>query len=318
MKRIAVTGGAGFIGSNLVRALIREDFEVLVIDNFSTGLKSNLNGLDCETTEVSLTDSVGLSRALKKSEYIFHLGARGSVPRSIKNPRATMEENVMGTLNVLEIAKETGAVVAFSSSSSVYGANLQIPKSEKMWMSPLTPYAASKLSCEALVTAYTESFDIPAITYRLFNVYGPWQRPDHDYSAVVPKWIWKLMSNKTIEVFGDGRQSRDFTYVDTVVSVLIQGLKGRTTTSNPVNLAFGTQITLNQCIDNLRLKFPSLDIRYLPERQGDVRNSQNDPSLIKSMFPMITPVDFSQGLDKTCEWFFEHGSSIANGPLVKD
>ena len=318
MSRITVTGGAGFVGCNLVRALLNENHEVEIIDDFSTGLESNLKGLDCQTIKLSLVDAEKVFKALEKTEYIFHLGARGSVPRSIKNPRATTDVNVFGTLNVLESARATGATVAFSSSSSVYGSNLELPKNEKMWMAPLTPYAASKLSGEALVASYSASFGISAITYRFFNIFGPWQRPDHDYAAVIPKWIWKLMHNKSIEVFGDGNQSRDFTYIDTVVSVLIQGLKQKVNHPNPVNLAFGSRITLNQCIDELRAKFPKLEVQYLPERNGDVRNSQNNPSLLNSMFPKIKPISFSNALEHTYHWFLEHGASIANGPRVRD
>ena len=165
MSRIAVTGGAGFVGTNLVRALLKENHEVVIIDDFSTGLKSNLIGLDVQVHEISLVDADKVSKALEKSEYIFHLGARGSVPRSIKNPRATMDVNVTGTLNILEFARRAGAAVAFSSSSSVYGSNLELPKNEKMWMAPLTPYAASKLSGEALIASYAASF----VPNRLFR-----------------------------------------------------------------------------------------------------------------------------------------------------
>jgi len=318
MSRIAVTGGAGFVGTNLVRALLKENHEVAIIDDFSTGLKSNLIGLDVQVHEISFVDTEKVSKALEKIEYIFHLGARGSVPRSIKNPRATMDVNVTGTLNILESARATGAAVAFSSSSSVYGSNLELPKNEKMWMAPLTPYAASKLSGEALVASYAASFGISAVTYRFFNIFGPWQRPDHDYAAVIPKWIWKLMHNQNIEVFGDGNQSRDFTYIDTVVSVLIQAMNEKVNHPNPINLAFGSRITLNQCIDELKLKFPNLDVNYVPERAGDVRNSQNDPTLLNSIFPQIKPVEFSDALENTYQWFVEHGTSIANGPRVTD
>jgi len=318
MGKIAVTGGGGFVGTNLVRALLKGNHEVVIIDDFSTGLRSNLKGLDVQVHEISLVDAEKVSKSLEKSEYIFHLGARGSVPRSIKNPRATMDVNVTGTLNVLESARATGAAVAFSSSSSVYGSNLELPKSEKMWMAPLTPYAASKLSGEALVASYAASFGILAVTYRFFNIFGPWQRPDHDYAAVIPKWIWKLMHNQSIEVFGDGDQSRDFTYIDTVVSVLIQGMNKKVNHPNPVNLAFGSRITLNQCIDELKRKFPDLEVDYVPERAGDVRNSQNDPTLLNSIFPQVKPVGFSEALENTYQWFVENGASIANGPRVTD
>ena len=318
MKHVLVTGGAGFVGTNLVRALLKENHEVVIIDDFSTGLKSNLIGLDVQVHEISLVDAEKVGKALEKSEYIFHLGARGSVPRSIKSPRATMDVNATGTLNVLESARATGAAVAFSSSSSVYGSNLELPKNEKMWMAPLTPYAASKLSGEALIASYAASFGISAITYRFFNIFGPWQRPDHDYAAVIPKWIWKLIHHESIEVFGDGNQSRDFTYIDTVVSVLIQGMNEKVNHPNPINLAFGSRTTLNQCIDEFRVKFPTLEVKYLPERAGDVKNSQNNPTLLNSLFPQIKPIEFSEALENTYQWFVEHGLSIANGPRVTD
>lgn len=318
VSKIAITGGAGFVGTNLARALIQNNHDVLILDDFSTGLRSNLSGLDCQIKEISLTEHEKVKKALAQIEYIFHLGARGSVPRSIKNPVATMEVNVTGTLNVLESARVTGATVAFSSSSSVYGSNLGLPKNENMWMAPLTPYAASKLSGEALVSSYVEAYKIRAITYRFFNIFGPWQRPDHAYAAVIPKWIWKLMHSQTIEVFGDGSQSRDFTYIDTVVAVLMQGMEDQITFSRPVNLAFGSLITLNQCIEELRTRFPRIEVKFLPERPGDVRNSQNDPTLIKSLFPKIEPIGFSQGLERTIDWFIENGTTISNGPSVAD
>lgn len=318
MTRIGVTGGAGFVGTNLVRALLQNGFEVSILDDFTTGMKSNLANLDSKVYEGSITDMKLVAKAFSDCEYIFHLAARGSVPRSIRNPRATMDVNLWGTLNVLETARNSGATVAFSSSSSVYGSNLELPKNERMWMAPITPYAASKLAGEALVASYAASFGVSAVTYRFFNIFGPWQRPDHAYAAVIPKWIWNLMQSKEIEVFGDGSQSRDFTFIDTVVSVLIQGMKDKVNHPNPINLAHGFRISLNQCIDALRIKFPKLQVRYLPERAGDVRDSQNDPTLFKSIFPLIKPLDFSEALDNTCQWFFDHGSTIANGPRVID
>ena len=187
-----------------------------------------------------------------------------------------------------------------------------------MWMAPLTPYAASKLSGEALVESYSASYSISAVTYRFFNIFGPWQRPDHDYAAVIPKWIWKLMQNESIEVFGDGNQSRDFTYVDTVVEVLIEGMKKGINHPSPINLAFGSRVTLNQAIDALRLKFPDLKVSYSQERSGEVRNSQNDPTLLKSIVHSITPIDFSEALEMTYQWFIENVASIVNGPRVTD
>ena len=318
MSKVAVTGGAGFVGANLVRSLLSENHEVVVIDDFSTGLARNVSGLACEILQISIGDSTKLSKAISNCEYIFHLGARGSVPRSIRNPRATMEVNILGTLNVLEIARTNGATVAFSSSSSVYGANGELPKVEKMWLSPLSPYAASKLGCEALITSYAASYGIPAIVYRFFNIFGPWQRPDHDYAAVIPKWIWNLMHNKSIQVFGDGEQARDFTYIDDVVSVLMDGMRRKINHPNPINLAFGSRITLNDCIRKLEKRFPQITVEYLPNRVGDIRESKNNPILMHELFPNIAKMDFDEALDRTIKWFNESGTFIANGPPVSD
>lgn len=311
MKRIVVTGGAGFVGTNLVRALESRGYQVVVIDDFSTGLKSNLKNLNCEIRELSIADQEAVSQAISGSDYVFHLGARGSVPRSIKNPRATFEVNTRGTLNVLDAVRATGASLAFSSSSSVYGSNPTLPKSEKMWMAPLTPYAASKLAGEALVQSYGASFGIPVITYRFFNIFGPWQRPDHDYAAVIPKWIWKALHSETIEVFGDGEQTRDFTFIDTVVNTLIDGMERSLTHSIPINLAFGNRLSLNDLLAMLKSHIPGLTWKNVESRPGDVRDSQNDPTLVRNLFPTITPTEFELGLEKTLNWLSEQGQLVA-------
>ena len=318
MTRIAVTGGAGFVGSNLVRRLIPEGYEVTVIDDFTTGLKSNLKGLDCRINEVSLVDEVAMDEATIGCDWIIHLGARGSVPRSIRNPQATFEVNTLGTLNVLNVARKHGSRVMFSSSSSVYGRNLELPKREESWMAPLTPYAASKLSGEALVQSYSESFGIPAVIFRFFNIFGPWQRPDHDYAAVIPKWIWKALRDEQIQVFGDGNQSRDFTYVDTVIDVLISTLKREVAYPTPINLAFGNKISLNQLIDQLRALYKNLKVEYLGERKGDVKESQNDPTLIQSLFPEIKPITFEEGIERTNAWLSSYGGQVAGQGIQSD
>ena len=299
------------MGTNLVRRLLSLGHEVVVIDDFSTGLKSNLTYLGCEIRELSIVDEVAVRSAISGCEYVFHLGARGSVPRSIRNPKATFEVNTRGTLNVLDAVRASGASIAFSSSSSVYGSNPTLPKSEKMWMAPLTPYAASKLAGEALVQSYGASFQIPVITYRFFNIFGPWQRPDHDYAAVIPKWIWKGLRGERIEVFGDGEQTRDFTYVDTVVDTLIDGMNRGVTHSIPVNLAFGNRISLNGVLEILRSNIPNLTWTNRDPRPGDVRDSQNDATLLRTLFPSIIPTDFQTGVSKTLKWLSDDGQLVA-------
>jgi UDP-glucose 4-epimerase len=318
MQKVAVTGGAGFIGSNLSRRLISEGYEVVVLDDLSTGLISNVDIVKSDFYRVSIVDSKAVHRVLSDCETIFHLAARGSVPRSIKNPIATHEVNATGTLNVLEAARANGSHVIFSSSSSVYGRNMQLPKDESMWLGPMTPYAASKLSAEAYVQSYAAAFGVPTTILRFFNVFGPRQRPDHEYAAVLPKWIWLAMQGSPIEVFGDGSASRDFTYVDTVIDIAMTAMKERVVTEGAMNLAYGNRIFLNETIQMLKKHFPDLRVNYKPERLGDVKESQNLPVLLKELFPKIQPKPFESALTETVNWLKEFGESVANGPATVD
>jgi len=312
MDTVGVTGGAGFIGSNLVSRLIHSGYEVVVVDDLSTGLRVNLKGMSCEQHVISITDSSALRNALSKCQTIFHLAARGSVPRSIKNPVGTHEVNATGTLNVLEVARQTGAHLIYSSSSSVYGRNKELPKDEFMWLGPMSPYAASKLSAESYVQAYSASYQVPTTLLRLFNVFGPRQRPEHEYAAVIPKWIWLAMQGKSLDLFGDGTVTRDFTYVDTVVDVLITAFEKRVVNDGPVNLAFGNKISLNEILDLLRIHFPNLKVNQLDNRLGDVKDSQNAPKLISEMFPKITPKPFADGFFETLMWMKQFGPNYGD------
>ena len=318
MKRIAVTGGAGFIGSNLTHRLVSEGYDIVVVDDLSTGLLSNVDQKKATFYQVSITDSKALSKALKGCETIFHLAARGSVPRSIKNPIATHDVNATGTLNVLEAARANGTHVIFSSSSSVYGRNMKLPKDESMWLGPMTPYAASKLSAESYVQAYASAYGVQTTLLRFFNVFGPRQRPDHEYAAVLPKWIWLAMQGTPIDVYGDGTASRDFTYIDTVLDIALTAMKGKVLTEGAMNLAYGNRIFLNDTIEMLKKHFPDLQVRYKPERLGDVKESQNDPVLLKKLFPSVQPKPFEAALYETVDWLKEFGQSVANGPATVD
>jgi len=318
MRKVGVTGGAGFIGSNLTRRLISEGHEVVVVDDLSTGLISNVDQSSCTFVNASVIDSQALQSALKDCQTIFHLAARGSVPRSIKNPVATHAVNATGTLNVLEVARASGAHVIFSSSSSVYGRNMQLPKDESMWLGPMTPYAASKLAAEGYVQAYASAYQVPTTLLRFFNVFGPRQRPDHEYTAVLPKWIWLAMQGQPIDVYGDGTASRDFTYVDTVLDIAMTAMKEKVVTEGAMNLAYGNRIFLNDTIEMLKKHFPELQVNYKSERLGDVKESQNDPELLKKLFPKIQPKEFETALSETIEWLKEFGQSVANGPATTD
>jgi len=320
MNKVLVTGGAGFVGSNLVRHLLAVGkYDVVVLDDFSTGMKSNLEGLDVQIIEEDIANqSASIFNTKNNYDTIVHLAARGSVPRSIKNPTATTNTNVIGTQNLLEFARKNNSHFLFSSSSSVYGKNLQLPKVESDWIHPLTPYAASKAAAEAYVLAYSNSFGIPISLFRFFNIFGPWQRPDHVYSAVIPKWIWKAMQGQAIEIFGNGEQTRDFTYIGTVTDTLQTAISERKNFDGTVNLAFGNRVSLNQLTEILRREFPNLEILYTEPRQGDVIDSQNNPSLIQSLFPKVIPQSFDLGLDETINWFKEYSHQIINGPIVID
>lgn len=302
MSKVAVTGGAGFIGSNLIRSLLSDGHEVVAIDDLSTGLRTNLDDLDIELQEISIVDKDALEKTLKDCEVVVHLAARGSVPRSVKDPIATHLVNTLGTLNVLEICRGTGAHFIFSSSSSVYGANAALPKHEEMWLQPMSPYAASKLGAEGFVSAYSSTYDLNTTLFRFFNVFGPRQRPDHEYAAVLPKWIWKALNGDSIELFGDGSQTRDFTYVKTVCDVVVSAIRNKVYGPEVINLAYGNNISLNEVISKLKKDFPTLNVLRSPNRLGDVRHSQNNPERIKFKFPEVEPISFNQALLETLEW----------------
>jgi UDP-glucose 4-epimerase len=300
--KVLITGGAGFIGTNLTLGLLNSGFKVKILDDLSTGLKQNISK-DAEFVNASILDTGLINRAIEDCEVVVHLGARGSVPRSIKDPIATHDVNSTGTLNVLEAVRTTNSHYIFSSSSSVYGSNTILPKNENMVLRPITPYAASKMSGEGLSLAYAKTYELPVSTFRFFNIFGPWQRPDHEYAAVLPKWISKCMKGDEIEIFGDGEQTRDFTYVGTVVNVLIDCISNKVMHPEPVNLAYGNNISLNQVTKLLKNSFPDLKVKYISPRGGDVLHSKNDPELVQSLYPNVNIEKFETSLQETINWF---------------
>lgn len=214
-------------------------------------------------------------------------------------------------MSVLEAARVSGAHLIFASSSSVYGRNQKNPKHEKMWVSPMSPYAASKLAAESLVGAFGECYGMDVLAFRFFNVFGPWQRPDHVYAAVAPKWLWRAIHDVPLPLEGDGLQSRDFTSVHTVTDVLTEAVEKRTSHPTPVNLAYGNNISL------LELKYAmeqvigrELPVSPRPPRTADVQASQNDPALLKSLFPDIRPRSFESTLQETYEWLLSQRGHI--------
>lgn len=303
--RVVVTGGAGFIGSNLCRALAEEGHDVVAFDDLSTGRKANLAGLAVDFVEATLLDAGALSDAMAGSDAVVHLAARGSVPRSLLHPVETHAVNATGTVNVLEAARRAGvAHVIFSSSSSVYGANPVLPKHEDLAVAPVSPYAASKAAGEAAAVAYQHGYGLPVLVFRFFNVFGPLQPADHDYAAVIPRFLDAALSSRPVQIHGDGRQSRDFTYVGTVVRVILDALSRRVTAAAPVNLAFGSRTDLLGVLDIMEeLLGRRIEREHVEPRSGDVRHSQADANRLRSMFPDVDPVPLRDGLKATLAWF---------------
>lgn len=303
--RLLITGGAGFIGSNLARTALAAGHEVSVLDDLSTGHKANLSGLDVHFVEGSLLEERALDASLEGVDSVVHLGALPSVPRSISAPLASHAVNATGTLQLLERmrAHAVGHVVS-ASSSSVYGSNPALPKGEREWVRPMSPYAVSKLATEQYTLAYQQSFGFASLAFRFFNVYGPGQAAGHAYAAVIPAFVDAILSGRPVPLQGDGSQSRDFTYVGTVCRVLLDAAERRVSHPEPINLAFGTNTSLLDLLDLLRAEIGvDFDVENLPSRPGDVKHSQAQNDQLRALFPAVEPATLEQGLKETISWF---------------
>lgn len=305
--KVLITGGAGFIGSNLAAYFNRHDpaVEVRIIDDLSTGRIENLDGLAVDFTEGSILDYGLLQEVSEGVDSVIHLAAIGSVPRSVNAPRPSHEANATGTLNVLEAARECGvAQVIAASSSSVYGSNPALPKSEFDWTRPMSPYAVSKHATEGYTIAYGFSYGMKTLAFRFFNVFGPGQPADHDYAAVIPRFLDAALNSRPLIVHGDGLQSRDFTFVETVCATIYDAVQHSVSSLDPVNLAFGTNTTLLDLIQRLEVALGSkLEVQHVDTRTGDVRASQSDGLRVNELFPAIAPVGLDEGLAQTIAWF---------------
>jgi len=307
-RAVLVTGGAGFIGANLCRTLTRDPARrVRVLDDLSTGTTENVAGLDLDLVEGSILDVDLLAQLVAEAGTVVHLAARKSVPLSLVDPVANHEVNATGTLNVLEAARRAGSGhVIVASSSSVYGLRPVLPAKEDQMTRPVSPYGASKLAAEAYTLAYAHSFGLPVLLLRLFNVFGPLQPAGHVYAAVVPRFVAAAVTGRPLEVHGDGRQTRDFTFVDTVTSVLVAAIERQVSASEPVNLAFGTRTSLLEVIELLeRVLGRTLAVEHTERRAGDVPDSQADSTRLRRLFPDVEAVNLEQGLRATVEWFEE-------------
>lgn len=306
VMRVVVTGGAGFIGSNLCRRLERDPAigEVVAVDDFSTGCAENLEGSDASVVEGSILCDDVLDAAFAGANAVVHLAALGSVPRSVSDPRATHDANATGTLAVLEAMRrhDVGHVVV-ASSSSVYGANPTLPKSEDLAPLPRSPYAVSKLATESYALAHAHVYGFGALAFRFFNVFGPFQRAGHAYAAVIPAFVDAALDGRPLPVHGDGSQSRDFTFVADVCDVIAAAVVGAVSDLRPVNLAFGGRFTLLHVIERLEsILGRPLERDHQPNRPGDVPHSQADQTRLRSLFPSLEPVPLDDGLARTVEW----------------
>lgn len=305
---VVITGGAGFIGANLARELVADpDVDrVVVVDDLSSGSLDNLRGLDVDVRTGTILDPDLLDAAFEGVDAVVHLAAVPSVPRSVADPMTTHAANVTGTVEVLQAARRAagGPYLTLASSSSVYGANPTLPKSEDLRAAPMSPYAVSKLAAEAYALAFASCYGLEVLPFRFFNVFGPLQPAGHAYAAVIPAFVDAALAGRPIPVHGDGSQTRDFTYVGTVARVLAEAVRRRVTYDGPVNLAFGTRTSLNDVIGRLEAMLGGpLARQPLPRREGDVPHSQADTARLRSLFADLQPVEFGEGLEATLDWF---------------
>jgi len=307
-----VTGGAGFIGSNLACALLERGSRVRVLDNFLTGKRENLAGVAdrygdaFELVEGDLRDPAAVARAVKEVRYVLHQGALPSVPRSVADPVLSNEINVGGTVNLLVAARDAGVErVVFAASSSAYGDTPELPKRETMIPGPKSPYAAQKLAGEHYMRIFWEVYGLRTVSLRYFNVFGPRQDPMSMYAAVIPRFITAVLSGDPPTVYGDGGQTRDFTYIDNVVQANLAACEAPTEASGKVfNIACGERISLLDILEHVyRLAGRRVEPRFEPPRRGDVRDSLADIAAARGLLGYDPNVAFPEGLARTFDFF---------------
>ena len=306
-RTLLITGGAGFIGSSLAAAMVARGDTVRVLDNFSSGKRENLQGLNVELHVGDFLDEEVLRKAATGVEVIFHQGALPSVPRSIAAPLPSHEANATGTLRVLEAARAAGVRrVVYAGSSSAYGDTPVLPKVETMVPNPLSPYAVGKLTGELYCRMYARTFGLETVVLRYFNVFGPRQDPQSQYAAVIPKFVTAALTGAEPVVFGDGTQSRDFCFIDNVVQANLRAADApvEKASGRTFNVACGSAIDLNGVINMVaQLTGRPLKARYEPSRAGDVKHSLADISEARERLGYQPEVDFAEGLRRTVAWF---------------
>jgi UDP-glucose 4-epimerase len=303
-RTVLVTGGGGFIGSNLVRALLERGDTVKVLDNFSTGNRANLADLDAEVIEGELRSYERVHNAVRGADVVFHLGALGSVPRSVQDPLTSSAVNVEGTLNVLLAARDSGVRrVVYSSSTSVYGTTRELPTPESSPVDPISPYGVAKLAAERYCVSFSrvyESFE--SVVLRYFNVFGPRQSPVSQYAAVVPVFIRAIAAGEPITIHGDGEQSRDFTYVANCVDATLSAAEAPGASGRIFNIAGGRPASVNEVADTIgEILGKPVEKVHAPSRAGDIRDSWADLSAARSVLGYEPRVPLDDGLRLTVE-----------------
>src|SRR5262245_17380066 len=308
--RALVTGGVGFIGSNLVRALLARGDEVRVLDNFSTGSRRNLAGLerDVEIVEGELRSYERVHNAVRGTEIVFHLGALGSVPRSVQDPLTSSAVNIEGTLNVQLAARdESVRRVVFASSSSIYGNQPELPLLESMAPDPISPYGVAKLAAERYCVSFSRVYhSFETVVLRYFNVFGPRQDPTSQYAAVVPLFVTAIAVGQPITIFDDGEQSRDFTYVDNVVAANLLAADAEGVSGQIFNISGGAPTSVNALAETIgRLLGKPVERQYLAPRAGDLRNSWADIGVARSSLGFDPQIDLEEGLKRTAAFLLD-------------
>lgn len=298
-----VTGGGGFIGSHLVKRLLREGYGVRVLDNFATGRRANLEEVldEIELIEGDLQSYERVHNAIRGCDLAFHLGALPSVPRSVQDPLTSNATNVVGTLNVLLAARDEGVRrVVYASSSSLYGASAELPKREDMPTLPIAPYAVSKLAGEGYCRAFHQVYDLETVALRYFNVFGPGQDPQSQYAAVIPNFITAALDGGRPIIHGDGEQSRDFTFVDNAVDANLLAASAAGAAGEAFNIACGERTSLNDIVVRLSaLAGREIESVHTDPRPGDVRHSLADIAKAREILGYVPAVDFEEGLRRT-------------------
>ncbi len=314
--RYVVTGGAGFIGSNIVDELVRRGESVVVLDDLSAGKEDNLAESRNKISFIkgSINDIEAVRRAMHEADYVIHLAARTSVPRSIKDPLETNRVNIEGTLNVLLAARDAKVKrVVLAASSSAYGETPTLPKVETMQPEPISPYGVTKYVCELYAQMFGRVYALQNVSLRYFNVFGPRQDPSSPYSGVLSKFCTAFLEGSEPVVYGDGEQTRDFTYIDNVVQATLLACEAPAASGKVFNVGTGDRISLNQTLELLgEISGNKLEAQYDAPREGDIRDSQADITLGRELLGYAPTVNFVEGLRRTFTWYQEsHAKALA-------